>query len=109
MNQAVIENLLRMGFAPAEYEGQDGVFYVKKLKASDVPYLAEKVVDNDVLFDDDQVTYCVCPDGEVQLVYGDQHEKGPMSSPEGRALLLDIGYPDYDLGNEGIDTGPALN
>ncbi|MBA1280280.1 hypothetical protein [Stutzerimonas stutzeri] len=101
MDQIVIENLLKMGFTPTTYEGQDGVFYTKKIKASDVPYLAEKVVDDDVLFGDDLVTYCVCPDGEVQLVYGDQYEKGHMFSPEGQALLLDIGYPTYHLSVDG--------
>lgn len=90
MDRSVIENLLATGFVETRYKGQEGVFYTKQMKASDVPYLAQKVVDDDLLF-------CVCPDGEVQLVYGDQFEKAPMLSAEGRALLVDSGYPDYGL------------
>ncbi|MGP0171247.1 hypothetical protein ACSVIJ_05115 [Pseudomonas sp. NCHU5208] len=97
MDQAVIDNLQQMGFTLTHYQGQEGDFYTKKMKASEVPYLVHNVIDDDVLCSDDEVTYCVCPDGEVQLVYSDQFEKASMQSAEGRALLTDIGYPSYEL------------
>lgn len=100
MDQAVIDKLVSLGFTLTNYQGQEGDFYVKKMKASEVPYLVKHVIDDDLLFSGDEVTYCVCPDGEVQLVYADQFEKAPMLSPEGRALLTDIGYPSYDLGDQ---------
>lgn len=100
MDQAVIDKLVSLGFTLTNYQGQEGDFYVKKMKASEVPYLVKHVIDDDLLFSSDEVTYCVCPDGEVQLVYADQFEKAPMLSPEGRALLTDIGYPSYDLGEQ---------
>ena len=97
-----IEALVANGFEPTTYDGQPGTFYVKKLKASQMPYFNEHVVDNELVFDTDEIVVEVF-DGEengapllvVQLV--DQNtdyfeEAVPVESKEGLALLKDAGF-----------------
>jgi len=89
------EQLVANGFKPVEYKKQEGVFYAKTLKAADMPYFSEHVVDDMYVFDCDTIVVEVCPDGRVQLVDQDTHyveEAVPVDSEEGRALLADAGF-----------------
>ena len=97
-----IEALIANGFEPTIYDGQPGTFYVKKLKASQMPYFNAHVVDNELVFDTDEIVVEVFEDDEngapllvVQLV--DQNtdyfeEAVPVESKEGQALLKDAGF-----------------
>jgi hypothetical protein len=90
-----VENLIANGFNPVTYDGQDGTFYAKRLAASSMPNFYKNVVDNEIVFDSDDIVVEVCPNWCVQLVDqdSDYFEEGvPVDSPEGHALLIDAGF-----------------
>lgn len=62
------EALVAAGFVETHYEGQEGVFYTKRLRAADMPFARDFIIDNDSVFPEDEVVLEVTPDRCVQLV-----------------------------------------
>jgi hypothetical protein len=91
-----IETLTRNGFIPTTYAGQEGIFYVKKVAARDMPYFSSHAVDGEDLLDSDIVVVEVTPGELVQLSVEDSdYYEEPVSihTEEGLALLRDVGFP----------------
>lgn len=86
--------LIRSGFSPVRYEGQDGEFLAKKLRLKDMPRAAAQLVDDDTFFGDMEVITEVTPDGRVHfLILEVDYVEGPvlLDSPDARELLDDAG------------------
>lgn len=84
-------DLIAAGFSEVTYEGQDGVFLVRRTRASDMPYLSEQV-DNEFIYENSIVITEVIPDGRVQISISDTgYSEDPVdtASEEGNALLRD--------------------
>lgn len=89
------DQLIANGFKPVQYEGQDGTFFTKVLKASAMPRFSKNVVDGETVFDTDNIVIEVIPNGFVQLVdqNSDYFEEGvSVDSQAGRDLLEDAGF-----------------
>lgn len=89
--------LIRSGFSPVHYEGQDGEFLAKKLRLQDMPRAAAQLVDDDTFFSDMEVITKVMPDGRVHfLILEVDYVEGPVAldSPDARMLLDDSGLID---------------
>ncbi|MHD0644446.1 hypothetical protein ACYPKM_02265 [Pseudomonas aeruginosa] len=86
-----MQKLAELGFIEVTSEGETS--YVKTTIAHDVPYLREHAVDGEVLREGDTVTLTLLSSGEISMSYADEHECYAVSSPEGMALLYDVGYP----------------
>jgi hypothetical protein len=89
------DDLLAAGFAEKTYENQVGIFIAKSLKAWDMPYMKEHVIDGEYIFEDSDVVVEVTPRNEVQLfvAHADYLEGPyPVDSEDGHALLKDAGY-----------------
>lgn len=105
-NKIMIEQIMdrnqleKCGFLPVEYEGQEGVFMSKTLIASNMPNFLKEVVDDDVVFNTDEVIVEVCPNNTVHLLCLNAdyiQEAVPVDCEEGRALLTDAGYQFLDI------------
>ena len=89
--------LIRSGFSPVRYEGQDGEFLAKRLRLKDMPRAAAQLVDDDTFFGDMEVITEVTPDGRVHLLILEvDYVEGPvpLDSPDARMLLNDAGLID---------------
>lgn len=89
------EQLIAHGFLPVTYPDQEGTYYAKTLKAKAMPGFLQRAVDNDVIFETDDIVVEVCPDNKVQLVdqNSDYYEEPVLvTSSAGRALLKDAGF-----------------
>jgi hypothetical protein len=83
------EQLLSVGFVETTYEEQEGVFFVKKIQAKDMPFFSKDAIDDEEVFADSEVIVEVLPDlKELQIV------------------ILDS---DYTLYPESIDTEQSKN
>lgn len=94
------QELIAHGFVPTKYEGQEGIFLVKKGKVRDFPYSAEHLVDEDYIFGDSEAILDVTPDGQIQFYIPDSdYLEGPypLDSELGRGLL-----------NEGLNPAIAV-
>jgi hypothetical protein len=93
------EALIQYGFVPKVYPDQGTeTFYLKTLKARDMPHFLVNFVDGERVSEDDDIVVEVVPDGTMQWVSqnpdSDQFEDGiPLDSEKGRALLRDAGFP----------------
>ncbi len=93
-----IEVLEQAGFEKTFYPEQKETraFWTKKLRARDMPYVREHLVeDGSAITDDTEVVVEITPDGGVQMTVGfDYYEDPvPVESDEGRGLLRDAGVP----------------
>ncbi len=94
MNSHTREKLLAAGFMPTVYQGQNGEYLAKELKASQMPYFMAHIVDNEIVYESDRIVVEVCPNDTVQLADQDAdyfEDPVPLDSEEGRALLTDAG------------------
>ena len=94
-----IENLKAAGFVETTYEGQEGVFWTKRMSLKDMPYYKEHMVDNDLYFESD-IAIIECaetkkfPKGGVQMVLEEIdyiEEMVAVDSEEGISLLKQAG------------------
>ena len=86
------EELITAGFLLVKYEGQNGDFLSKTVKAEDMSYAGEHLVDSDYIYGDMLATTEVTPDNKVQLSIMDaDYVEGPVDfeSEEGQFLLKD--------------------
>lgn len=85
-------NLLDKGFAPKLYSDQDGIFLSKTLPVSHMPYMMEKVVDEEFIFSGSDAVMEICPDKTVLLYISDSdydEKQNGYLHDEGWALLAD--------------------
>lgn len=98
--QALIEILLAHGFTKKNYD-QDGNtedkgdYYCKTVKACDMPYMKEHVVDEELVFSEDTFVVELCPTMSVQavVVSGDYSETYREGDAGAALLLADAGVP----------------
>lgn len=92
-NQQIRARLSEFGFAPKTYEGQPEVFHSKTLRAWDMPYVREYIIDGDLLFQDSMVTVELLPNNCLQLSADTDYfeEPVPLDTDEAFALLVDAG------------------
>lgn len=84
--------LVRHGFSPVRYDGQEGEFLVAKLTIQALPNIAPLVIDQDLVSDEDLAVVEVCPDATVQLYLPSSDilcGRHSMHSREGQAILAD--------------------
>lgn len=89
------DQLIANGFKPVNYDGQEGTFYTKILKASAMPRFSKHVVDGETVFDTDNIVVEILPNGSVQLVDQDSdyvEEAVSVDSQAGCDLLEDAGF-----------------
>lgn len=89
------QHLIQSGFEEKRYEGQEGVFYTKQLKAREMDCVREQLVDDIEVFLDSNVVVEATPDKRVQLYIADaDHLEGPfpLESEEALLLLKDAGF-----------------
>ena len=89
------QHLLQSGFEEKRYEGQEGVFYSKQLKAREMDGVREQVVDDIEVFLASAVVVEATPDTQVQLyIAAADHLEGPfpLESEEALLLLKDAGF-----------------
>lgn len=82
------------GFVETRYDHDDGVFYVRRLPAKDVPYACDHLIDDDLVEADDEVIVEITPDHLVQMVIlVSDYVVGPVpvGSDEGPDLLRGLG------------------
>ena len=83
--------LLNAGFIATTYAGQEGAFFVRRTRASDMPYLG-KQIDGDFILEDSIVVTEVIPNGRVQVSIpetGYLEEPVDAISEEGQGALRD--------------------
>lgn len=83
--------LLSAGFIATTYAGQAGVFFVRRTKASDMPYLRGQI-DGEIIYEDSIVVTEVIPNGRVQVSIpetGYLEEPVDAISEEGQGALRD--------------------
>ena len=85
------EQLVASGFAPTA----TGSGMAKTLKAADMPYFREHIVDNNIAFETDDISVSVNSDGTLtleDLMTGYREDGILANSDEGVALLVDAGF-----------------
>ncbi|WP_176000192.1 hypothetical protein [Burkholderia vietnamiensis] len=94
-----IKVLTASGFAPVEYPDQQGTFYAKKLRVTDMPYMRTHAIDHETIFESTEMIVEVMPDRRVQMIATNaEYVEAPVGieTEEGAGLLRDAGV-DVDL------------
>lgn len=91
-----VEKLLAFDFSEKRYEGQEGIFITKVLKAKDMPAVLRDLVDEDEVLSEHDVIVELTPYHTVQAYIPDadllvgQYDAGTEDALD---LLRDAGYP----------------
>lgn len=88
------DQLLAAGFE-RRYEGSNPAGFIKRLKAWDMPYVREHIIDDADVYDTTEVLVEITADRMVEMVIPtSQNASEPalgMDTPEGLGLLRDAG------------------
>lgn len=88
LSQEQVQAFYNAGFQDVVYEGQEGVFLVKKFETQQLPYVKEHLIDDDFIWEGEACVVELIPDGSIQLAINesDYYERyflvGEEANPE---------------------------
>lgn len=70
LNASEVQSFLSAGFSPTLNDGdaETEVYLTKKAKCEQLPYVLAHIVDENLVFPEDECSIDVLPDGSIQLV-----------------------------------------